>query len=78
MHESFNGKLRDELFNGEIFMNMKEAEVIIEWWRIMYNTRRPHSSLGGLPPAPLAYFSCPPSLASGRIALCGAHVKAEL
>jgi len=75
--ESFNGKLRDELLNGEIFMNMKEAEVIIEWWRAMYNTRRPHSSLGGLPPAPLTHFSCLPPLASGRIALCGAHVKAK-
>ena len=75
--ESFIGKLRDELLNGEIFTSMKEAEVVIERWRTLYNTRRPHSALGGLPPAPLAYFSCPPPLASGRIALCGAHVKAE-
>ena len=75
--ESFNGKLRDELLNGEIFTSLKEAEVIIEWWRTLYNTRRPHSALGGLPPAPLAYFSCPAPLASGSIALCSAHVKAR-
>lgn len=75
--ESFNGKLRDELLNGEVFMTMKEAEVLIEWWRDLYNTRRPHSALGGLPPAPLTHFSRPAPLASGRIALCGAHVKAE-
>ena len=42
---------------------------------VHYNTRRPHSSLGGLPPAPPAYFSCPAPLASGRIALCGAQGK---
>lgn len=50
--ESFNGKLRDELLNGEIFDTVIEARVIIERWRKEYNTRRPHSSLGYLPPAP--------------------------
>lgn len=50
--ESFNGKLRDELLNGEIFDTLLEAEVIIERWRKEYNTRRPHSSLGYRPPAP--------------------------
>ena len=44
--ESFNGKLRDELLNGEIFYNPREAQVVIENWRIHYNTRRPHSALG--------------------------------
>jgi len=52
--ESFNGKLRDELLNGEIFYTLKEAQVIIENWRIEYNTIRPHSSLGYRPPAPEA------------------------
>lgn len=52
--ESFNGKMRYELLNGEIFYTLKEAQVIIENWRIQYNTRRPHSSLGGRPPAPKA------------------------
>ena len=50
--ESFNGKLRDELLNGELFYTLKEAEVIIEHWRNHYNTRRPHSALGYRPPAP--------------------------
>ena len=53
--ESFNGKLRDECLNGEIFYSLKEAQVVIEQWRVQYNTRRPHSSLGYRPPAPAAY-----------------------
>ena len=52
-NESFNGKLRDELLNGEIFYTMKEAEVLIEEWRETYNQIRPHSSLGYRPPAPV-------------------------
>ena len=51
-NESFNGKLRDELLNGEIFYSLKEAQVVIEQWRNHYNTVRPHSSLGYRPPAP--------------------------
>jgi transposase InsO family protein len=51
--ESFNGKMRYELLNGEIFYSLLEAKVIIEKWRRHYNTIRPHSSLGGRPPAPL-------------------------
>ena len=50
--ESFNGKLRDELLNGEIFETLLEAKVLIGQWRKEYNTFRPHSSLGYLPPAP--------------------------
>jgi transposase InsO family protein len=50
--ESFNGKLRDELFNGEIFYTLKEAKTMIEAWRRHYNTMRPHSSLRYRPPAP--------------------------
>jgi transposase InsO family protein len=51
-NESFNGKLRDELLNRELFFTLTEAEVLIEQWRIHYNTQRPHSSLGYRPPAP--------------------------
>ena len=50
--ESFNGKLRDELLNGEVFNTLKEAQVLIEEWRRHYNRVRPHSSLGYRPPAP--------------------------
>ena len=52
--ESFNGKLRDELLNGEIFYTLTEARVLIEMWRRHYNQVRPHSSLGYRPPAPEA------------------------
>jgi putative transposase len=52
--ESFNGRMRDELLNGEIFYTLKEAQVLIEMWRKEYNTIRPHSSLGYKPPAPAA------------------------
>jgi transposase InsO family protein len=52
--ESFNGKLRDELLNGELFDTVREARVITERWRKHYNTRRPHNSLGYWPPAPEA------------------------
>lgn len=55
--ESFNGKLRDELLNGEIFYTLKEAKVLIELWRRHYNTTRPHSSLGYRPPAPEAFVA---------------------
>jgi len=52
--ESFNGKMRDELLNGEIFYTLKEARIIINMWRKEYNTIRPHSSLGYRPPTPEA------------------------
>jgi putative transposase len=52
--ESFNGKLRDELLNGEIFTTLFEAQVLIENWRNDYNHIRPHSALGYRPPAPKA------------------------
>ena len=51
-NESFNGKLRDELLNGEIFTTLLEAQVLIENWRKEYNQFRPHSSLNYRPPAP--------------------------
>ena len=50
--ESFNGRFRDELLNGEIFYSLREAQIIIEEWRKHYNTKRPHSALGYRPPAP--------------------------
>ncbi|WP_310620120.1 IS3 family transposase [Flexibacterium corallicola] len=50
--ESFNGRMRDELLNGEIFYSLHEAQIIIERWRKHYNTKRPHSALGYRPPVP--------------------------
>jgi len=52
--ESFNGKLRDELLNRELFDTLLEAKVLTERWRKEYNHIRPHSSLGYRPPAPEA------------------------
>jgi len=52
--ESFNGKMRDELLNREIFTTLTEAKVLIGQWRKEYNQVRPHSSLGYRPPTPEA------------------------
>ena len=52
--ESFNGRLRDECLNTEDFADLLEAQVVLEDWRIEYNTYRPHQSLAGLTPAAYA------------------------
>jgi len=52
--ESFNGKLRDECLNREVFDTLPEARALVEMWRREYNYVRPHSSLGYRPPAPEA------------------------
>lgn len=74
-NESFNGKLRDELLNGEIFYTLKEAIILIERWRIHYNTIRPHSSLSYRPPAPQTILPRPAGLpyATLRAAQQGDH-----
>lgn len=56
--ESFNGKLRDELLAREWFDTLLEAKVFIERWRCHYNTVRPHSSLGYVPPASDVFQAC--------------------
>jgi len=53
--ESFNGRFRDELLNGEIFFTLREAQILIEDWRRHYNAVRPHSALGYKPPAPESF-----------------------
>ena len=65
--ENFNGKLRDELLNGEIFYTLREAKVLIERWRCHYNTKRPHSALGYRPPAPEAIAPAEPCSATLRM-----------
>jgi len=52
--ESFNGKLRDECLNLELFTSLSEARVVIEDFRLDFNHRRPHSSLGYMTPAEYA------------------------
>ena len=72
-NESFNGSLRDELLNGEIFYSLAEARVLIEAWRRHYNTVRPHSSLNYRPPAPET--ATPPLQPSGSASL---HLPAAM
>ena len=48
--ESFNGRLRDECLNVHQFQSLADAKATIEAWRVDYNQRRPHSSLGHLTP----------------------------
>jgi putative transposase len=55
--ESFNGKLRDELLDGEIFTTLQEAKILIEQWRKEYNQVRPHSSRKNRPPEPEAILT---------------------
>ena len=60
--ESFNGKLRDELLDGEVFSTLREAQVLIEQWRQHFDTVRPHSALGYRPPAPEVAVPATPML----------------
>lgn len=66
-NESFNGKLRDECLNTELFYALREAQIIIERWRREYNTIRPHSSLGYRPPAPETYLPADPACAIWKL-----------
>jgi putative transposase len=52
--ESFNGKLRDELLNAELFLDINDARLKLEAWRRDYNGNRPHSALGNLTPSEYA------------------------
>ena len=57
--ESFNGRLRDELLNETLFASLAHAREALSLWREDYNTVRPHSRLGNLPPAVFAQCSAP-------------------
>ena len=71
-NESFNGKLRDELLNGEIFTTLLEAQVLIERWLKGYHHFRPHSALGYRPPAPEVIKPKAETLTSKVVQLTGA------
>ena len=58
--ESFNGKLRDECLNGELFLCLAEAKYIVDRWRMDYNHHRLHSMLDWMTPAAFA-ATCVPS-----------------
>jgi putative transposase len=55
--ESFNGKMRDELLNREIFTTLEEAKILPEQWRREYNQVRPHSARQYQPPSPEAILT---------------------
>ncbi len=66
--ESFNGLLRDEFLNGEIFYTLHEGKILIEAWRRQYNTVRPHSPLGYRVPAPkVLLWPAPPAALNGAL-----------
>ena len=72
--EFFNGSMRDELLNGEIFYTLAEARILIEAWRRHYNAVRPHNSLRYRPPAPeTARPPWPPSSGSASL-----HLRATM
>jgi putative transposase len=69
--ESFNGRLRDELLNATLFSSLAHAQAVLTEWRRDYNTIRPHSSLGNLPPAYYAKLSEPVSQRDGSLRAIG-------
>ena len=52
--ESFNGRMRDEHLNQNLFFGLRDARISTALWRTFYNNKRPHSSLGRIPPADFA------------------------
>jgi putative transposase len=69
--ESFNGRLRDELLNETLFGSLSHAREALAIWRNDYNTVRPHSALGNLPPAAYAEITAPGMQRDGALAQCG-------
>jgi putative transposase len=65
--ESFNGRLRDELLNETLFTSLAHARAVLDAWKDDYNTVRPHSSLGNLPPATYATLSDPTMQRDGAL-----------
>jgi putative transposase len=69
--ESFNGRLRDELLNETLFTSLSHVREALATWMEDYNTVRPHSALGNLPPATYAKISAPGMQRDGALPLCG-------
>ena len=57
--ESFNGRLRDELLNETLFGSLSQARAVLETWRAVYNTQRPHSQRGWAKPSAFASIFTP-------------------
>jgi putative transposase len=69
--ESFNGRLRDELLNETLFGSLAHARETLADWKDDYNTVRPHSALGNLPPADYARLSAPGTQRDGALRFGG-------
>ncbi len=69
--ESFNGRLRDELLNETLFTSLAHAREMLEIWKDDYNTVRPHSAIGNMPPATYATISDPAKQRVGSLELWG-------
>jgi putative transposase len=67
--ESFNGRLRDELLNETLFTSLAHAREALAIWMDDYNTVRPHSAIGNLPPADYAKLSDPEKQRDGSLEL---------
>jgi putative transposase len=65
--ESFNGKLRDELLNRELFLSLAEARYVLDEWRLEYNHRRPHSGIGWQTPAGYAATLAGPAVGAAPL-----------
>jgi putative transposase len=65
--ESFNGRLRDELLNETLFISLAHAREALSLWKDDYNTVRPHSALGNLPPITYARNSAPEMQRDGAL-----------
>lgn len=86
--ESFHSRLRDELLNAEVFLDVRDAANLAGRWREEYNHRRPHSSLGYVPPAVFAAktkassageaLRCAAGIAHGEIVLSRAGTITQL
>jgi putative transposase len=70
--ESFNGRLRDELLNETIFASLADARLALADWMDDYNTVRPHSAIGNMPPTVYAKLSDPAMQRDGSLELLGA------
>ena len=67
--ESFNGRLRDELLNETLFASLADARVALRAWMEDYNTVRPHSAIGNVPPTIYAKLSDPAKQRDGSLEL---------
>jgi putative transposase len=65
--ESFIGRLRDELLNETVFSSLSHAREALAIWKNDYNTVRPHSGVGNLPPAAYAKLSAPVTQRDGAL-----------